>query len=179
MGTDFVHLHVHTDYSLLDGACTIKSLVKAATENNMSAMACTDHGYMSGAVEFYQSMDAAGVKPIIGCEFYVANGDRRSREPHIPHVQGFHLVLLAQDYTGYQNLCRLNTAAWLEGHYYKPRIDKELLGEYNEGLIALSACVGGEVPARFLDGDEQGALKSFREYLDIFGTDRFCLELQD
>lgn len=179
MGADFVHLHVHTDYSLLDGACSIKNLVKAAKESGMSAMACTDHGYMSGAVEFYQAMDAAELKPVIGCEFYVANGDRHSRDPHIPHVQGFHLVLLAEDYDGYRNLCRLNTAAWLEGHYYKPRIDKEILAEHSQGLIALSACVGGEVPARFLEGDEAGALRGFREYLDIFGTDRFCLELQD
>ena len=179
MSADFVHLHLHTDYSLLDGACKVEDIADTAKEYNMSAVACTDHGYMSGSIEFYQTMESRGIKPIIGTEFYVANGDRRERNSQKPHVQGFHLVLLAENFQGYQNLCKLNSAAWLEGHYYKPRIDKEILAEHNDGLIALSACVGGEVSARMLDGEDTKAIESFREYLDMFGTDRFCLELQD
>ena len=175
----FVHLHVHTDFSLLDGACRATALAERANQYGMSAVACTDHGNMSACVEFYQALTKAGVKPIIGCEFYVANGSRFTKNSKDPHVQGFHLVLLAEDYTGYQNLCRLNAAGWLEGYYYKPRIDKEVLAANSAGLIAMTACIGGEIPARYLEDDEVAARKALTDYIDIFGRDRFCLEIQD
>ncbi len=179
MSEEFVHLHLHTDFSLLDGACKIKDIAKRAKELGMPAVACTDHGNMSGAVNFYQAVQKVGVKPIIGCEFYVAPGDRRERGKQGPHTQGYHLVLLAEDWTGYSNLCRLNSAAWLEGFYYKPRIDKEVLAQHSEGLIALSACIAGEVPANILEGNPGAAAASLECYLDIFGRDRFYLEIQD
>ena len=160
MSAEFVHLHLHTDYSLLDGACRGKDLAKRAKEWHMPAVACTDHGNMHGAIEFYEA-----VKPIVGCEFYVAHGRRQDHNAQDPHVQGFHLVLLAQNEEGYANLCRLNSAAWLEGYYYKPRIDHELLGRWNQGLIAMTACIGGEVPAR-------EAAESQREIVGTKNTDR-------
>ncbi len=175
----FVHLHVHTDYSLLDGACRIADLAATAAEWGMPAMACTDHGNMCGAVDFYQTMRDKGVKPIIGCEFYVAVGDRRNRDPKQPHPTGNHLVLLAENEEGYRNLCELNTAAHLEGFYYKPRIDKPLLAEHSKGLIALSACIAGEMARFIIDDEPKKAQKALQEFLDIFGTDRFYLELQD
>jgi DNA polymerase-3 subunit alpha len=179
MSSDFVHLHVHTDYSMLDGACRISDLAKQVQEWGMPAVACTDHGSMAGAVEFYQTVREHGVKPIIGCECYVAPGDRRHRDPQSPHSQGFHLVLLATDFTGYQNLCRLNSAAHIEGYYYKPRIDRELLAAHADGLVALTACVGGVISARLLENNDADALQTLKTYLDIFGRDRLYLELQD
>ncbi len=176
---DFVHLHVHTDYSMLDGACRAKDLVEQAAALGMPAIAMTDHGNMCGAIEFYQACTAKKIRPIIGCEFYVAPGDRQDKESRDPHVQGFHLVLLAETMEGYRNLCRLNSAAWLEGYYYKPRIDKALLARHKDGIIALSACVAGEVAARVIEGTPARAEQALKEYLDIFGPDHFFLELQN
>jgi len=179
MSKDFVHLHVHTDYSMLDGACRIPKLADLIAEFDMPAVACTDHGNMCGAIEFYQAMADRGIKPIIGCEFYVAPASMKERNPRDPNAQGHHLVLLAENMTGYRNLCRLNAAAWLEGFYYKPRIDKEFLAQHSEGLVALSACLGGEVPAQILAGDDKAAVRALKEYVDIFGRRGFYLELQD
>ena len=179
MNSDFVHLHVHSDYSMLDGACSVKDLTARAAEWGMPAIALTDHGNMCGAVEFYQAAQEAGVKPIIGCELYVAPSHRTIRNAREPHNKGFHLVLLARDNTGYRNLCALNAIGHLEGYYYNPRVDKESLAAHSEGLIALTACVGGEVPARLLENDEGKATEALHEYLDIFGRDNFYLELQN
>lgn len=179
MSHEFVHLHVHTDYSMLDGASRISDLAEVAEQQKMSAAACTDHGNMCAVIEFYKAMKDRGVKPIVGCEFYVAPASRTERNPRHPHAQGYHLVLLAENLQGYQNLCRLNASAWLEGYYYKPRIDKEVLAEWSEGLLALSGCIAGEIPAYVLENNDKKAVASLQEYLDIFGRDRFYLELQD
>ena len=179
MTDQFVHLHVHTDYSMLDGACRIEGLAELASSWGMPALACTDHGNMCAAVEFYQTMSKHGVKPIIGCEFYVAPSSRLTRDAKEPHVQGYHLVLLAKDDEGYRNLCRLNATAWLDGFYYKPRIDKEVLAQHSGGLLALSACIGGEVAAHILEDRDDRASAALKEYLAIFGRDDFFLEMQD
>ena len=186
MPTEFVHLHVHTDYSLLDGACSIyqkskdkADLVKLATEYGMPAVAMTDHGVMGGAIEFFQRMNEHAIKPIIGCEMYVSPTTIDDRDPHTPNIKGFHLVLLAKDFEGYQNLCRLNTIAHLQGHYYKPRIDKKVLAEHSAGLIGLSACLQGEIPRNLLNGKTKIAKSALQEYLDILGKDNFYLEIMD
>lgn len=174
----FVHLHTHSEYSLLDGACRIKPLVKRAADLGMPALALTDHGVMYGALPFYEAAKKAGIKPVIGCEVYVAKGSRHDREGRRGHDQ-FHLVLLAKNDTGYQNLLNLVTAAQLEGFYYKPRVDKELLSQYSEGLIALSACLAGEVAQDVLNSDGEQALHTIAEYQEIFGRDNWYLEVQD
>ncbi|NOY81444.1 MAG: DNA polymerase III subunit alpha [Kiritimatiellaeota bacterium] len=179
MSSEFVHLHVHTDYSLLDGACRVKDLARLAAEWEMPAVACTDHGNMCAAVEFYQAMIKVGVKPIIGCEFYVATGDRRDRNPRQPKPMGHHLILLATDIEGYRNLCRLNAAAHLEGFYYKPRIDKELLSRHSQGLVGMSACIAGELASRILEENDAAARQALGSYLEILGRDGFFLELQN
>lgn len=140
----FVHLHTHSHYSLLDGLSKIGDMVKRAKELGMDSLALTDHGSLYGAIEFYQKAKKAGIKPIIGCEIYIAE-NMRDRQPTTDRRDYFHLVLLAKNNTGYQNLIKLVTAAHLEGFYYKPRIDKNLLRKYSEGLIALSGCLGGEI----------------------------------
>ncbi|QNB47670.1 DNA polymerase III subunit alpha [Thermanaerosceptrum fracticalcis] len=174
----FVHLHNHTCYSLLDGASKIPELVQQAKEQGMQALAITDHGVMYGVIEFYKEAKKASLKPIIGCEVYVA---RRSRWDKVAGLDDspYHLVLLAENQEGYQNLIKLVSAAWLEGFYYKPRVDKELLKKYHKGLIALSACLAGEVPALLLEGKEEEARVAALDYQDIFGRDNFFLELQD
>jgi len=176
---DFVHLHVHTEYSLLDGACRVKDLVDACRRMGMSAVAVTDHGNLFGAIEFYTAAKAAGVKPIIGCEVYMAPGDRRDREARGLAEASYHLLLLAQNLTGYRNLVRLATIGYLEGFYYKPRIDKETLREFSAGLICTSTCLGGEIPTALCRHDVAAARAAAEEYLAIFGPDRFFLELQD
>ncbi len=174
----FVHLHTHTEYSLLDGAARIRTLVDRARELGQPAVAITDHGVLYGAVEFYAAARAAGVKPIIGCEMYMAPRSRHDREARADRDPS-HLILLARNETGYGNLIRLVTTAHLEGHYYKPRIDKELLAAHSEGLICLSACLGGEVPQAIMRGDVGAAELIAREHMEIFGRDAYFLELQD
>ena len=172
--SDFVHLHNHSDYSLLDGATTIPAMVKRAAELQMPALALTDHGAMFGAVEFYQEARKAGVKPLIGMEAYVTRGKRQER------VQSaHHLVLLARDEAGFRNLMRLSSLAYLEGFYYKPRVDHEILSQYASGLLALSACPQGEVAADLLDDKDEAALKTAMMYRDIFGADNYFLEIQN
>ncbi|MDD5677625.1 MAG: DNA polymerase III subunit alpha [Kiritimatiellae bacterium] len=179
MTTPFVHLHLHTSYSLLDGACRIDPLMEAIQKHGQTAVAMTDHGNMYGAVEFYRAARAKGIKPIIGCEVYEAPGSRMDRKTDGPRVTASHLVLLAADETGYANLIRLVTAAHLEGYYYKPRIDLEILARYNKGLIGLSACLKGRVAECLLAGDEARAAHTAGEYAEILGKDNFYLEIQD
>jgi DNA polymerase-3 subunit alpha len=144
---DFVHLHVHTQYSLLDGAIRIDDLLRRAAEFDMQAVTVTDHGTLFGAVEFFEKAKAAGIKPIIGCEIYVAPKTRFDKTP-LDNKELSHLILLVKNEQGYRNLCKLATAAQLEGFYYKPRIDKKILKECSQGLIGLSACLHGEIPRR-------------------------------
>jgi len=174
----FAHLHVHTEYSLLDGASRIKELVRRTKELGMDAVAMTDHGVMYGAVRFYKEAKAQGVHPIIGCEVYLAPGMRQERT-EVDGTRYYHLILLAENETGYRNLVELISLANTEGYYYKPRIDKELLRKYHEGIIALSACVAGEIPQAILRGNTQRAEELICEYVGIFGQDNFFLEIQD
>ena len=175
----FVHLHVHSEYSLLDGACRMTDLARAAREMAMPAIALTDHGNLFGAVEFYRAAHAAGVKPIIGCELYVAPGDRREKEAKGLREASYHLLVLAMNEAGYRNLIKLASIGYLEGFYYKPRVDKEALREHAEGLICATACLGGEIPQKLIAGDYAAARRAGEEYAKIFGPDRFFLELQD
>ncbi|ADL07630.1 DNA polymerase III subunit alpha [Thermosediminibacter oceani] len=175
---DFVHLHVHTNYSLLDGACEISKLAKRAKELGMNAMAITDHGVMYGIIDFYKTMKAEGVKPIIGCEVYVAKRSMADRQPGIDDDQ-YHLVLLAENETGYKNLVKLVSLGFLEGFYYKPRVDKEVLKKHSQGLIALSACLAGEIPYFLENGEYEKAKEAACELNEIFGKGNFFLELQD
>ncbi|MFA7676646.1 MAG: DNA polymerase III subunit alpha, partial [Candidatus Omnitrophota bacterium] len=177
--SDFVHLHVHTQYSLLDGACILERLVDKAVEFKMPALAMTDHGNLFGAIRFYNLCVKKGVKPIIGCEVYVASGSRLSREYKPGADDNYHLILLAKDEKGYANLVRLVSLAHLEGFYYKPRVDKEILSAYSQGLIASSACLKGEIPSRILADDMQKAYKLTDEYLNIFGKGNFYLEIME
>jgi len=176
----FVHLHLHTDYSLLDGAIQIKPLSKRIEELKMPACAMTDHGNMYGAISFYNAMKGRGVKPIIGCETYITRGSRKEKAASAPGEKAnFHLILLAQNYEGYQNLVRLTSKAYTEGFYYKPRIDKELLAEHSKGLIALSACMSG-VPSAFLAQDKcDEAAKAAIEFEEILGKGNYFLEIQE
>jgi len=177
MPKPFVHLHLHTKYSLLDGACHLKPLVLRAKELGMTALAMTDHGVMYGAIDFYKTCKAEGIKPILGCEVYIlANAHREIRDHNIPY---HHLVLLARDMEGYLNLARLNTISHLEGFYYKPRIDKETLRAHAGGLIGLAACLKGEVNSHLQERHLDEAERVAREYMDIFGPDNFYLEMQD
>ena len=173
----FVHLHVHTSYSLLDGACRIPDLTEHAAKLKFPALAITDHGSMFGVVDFYKSARASGIKPIIGQEFYIAPGSRSEKQPDENGETAYHLVLLARDTTGYLNLLKLSSVSYLEGFYRKPRIDKEILSLHKEGLVALSACLKGEVAYRNLRGDYEGALKTAAWYKEVFG-EYFFLEVQ-
>ncbi|MCG0274806.1 MAG: DNA polymerase III subunit alpha [Thermosediminibacteraceae bacterium] len=174
----FVHLHVHTNYSLLDGACDITKLAKRAKELGMDTMAITDHGVMYGIIDFYKAMKAEGIKPIIGCEVYMAKRSIKDRQPGIDDDQ-YHLVLLAENEIGYKNLVKLVSLGFLEGYYYKPRVDKELLKKHSQGLIALSACLAGEIPSYLVMGEYERAKEAALELNDIFGEGNFFLELQD
>src|SRR5467141_1942855 len=173
----FVHLHNHTEFSLLDGASRIHPLVEAAAKLEMPALAITDHGVMYGAIHFYKACKEAGIKPIIGCEVYVAPRSRLLREGRVDRDPN-HLTLLAANHEGYLNLMKLCTVGQMEGMYYKPRIDKELLAEHSKGIIALSGCLQGEPASRITEGDIDGARESVATYKDIFGADRFLLEVQ-
>ena len=176
--TDFVHLHVHTEYSLLDGACRIKDLVKAAKEKGQTALAITDHGVMYGAVDFYKVAKAEGIKPIIGCEVYVAP---RTRFQKIKEYDSEyrHLVLLCKNAIGYRNLIAMVSKAFTEGFYSKPRIDEDLLSEHSDGLIAMSACLSGEIPKALLNNDYEKAKTVALKYNKMFGQGNYYLELQD
>ncbi len=176
----YIHLHNHSHYSLLDGACRIDDLVAAAVENQMDSLALTDHGVMFGAIEFYQKCDKAGIKPIIGVEAYVAPRGRKVKSLDRGGVSdtSYHLVLLAKNDTGYKNLMYLVSMGFLEGFYYRPRIDKELLRSHHEGIIASSACLKGEVAHKALNQGFEAAVEAAREYRDIFGDD-FYLEVQN
>ncbi len=175
----FVHLHVHTEYSLLDGSNKINEYVSRIKELGMTAAAITDHGVMYGAIDFYKAARAADINPIIGCEVYVAPGSRFDRENVKGDDRYYHLVLLAENNTGYSNLSKIVSKGFTEGFYYKPRVDKEVLREYHEGIIALSACLAGEVSSNILKGANDRAKEAALEYRDIFGENNFFLELQD
>ena len=172
----FTHLHVHTQFSVLDGLSKIPALIKKAKEDGMAAVAITDHGNMFGAKSFHAEALRLGLKPILGCEVYVARRGLERKESKLD-ASGWHLVLLAKNETGYRNLLKLVSTGWTKGYYYKPRIDKALLKQYREGLIALSACLGGEIPSKIMNEGVEKAEKSLLEYKEIFGDD-FYLELQ-
>ena len=172
----FVHLHIHSHFSLLDGLPKIDDLIQKIKELGMDAVALTDHGYMYGIIEFYKSAKKNGIKPILGLEAYVAPRTKKDKEAGIDDKK-YHLVLLAKNNTGYQNLIKLTTEASLEGFYYKPRVDKELLEKYSEGLIALSACMSGEIPRAILTRDFEKAEELIKTYKKIFG-ENFYLELE-
>ena len=178
---DFVHLHLHTEYSLLDGAIGLDKLITKAMSLKMPAVAVTDHGNLFSALDFYLKATKAGIKPIIGCEIYVAPGSRfdKSAPAGRNDEASYHLILLARNKQGYKNLVKLVTAAYLEGFYYKPRIDKGLLKEHHEGLIGLSACLGGEIPSLLIHKRYDDAKRVALEYEQLLGKDNFYLELQD
>ena len=176
---DFTHLHVHTEYSLLDGSSKIKEIVARAKELGMDSLAITDHGVMYGVIDFYRACKAEGIRPVLGCEIYVAPGSRFQKEGGVSEERYYHLVLLAENNTGYANLMKIVSKGFTEGYYYKPRVDLEVLQEYHEGIIALSACLAGEVATYLKKGFyEEGKAAALR-LLDIFGEGNFFLELQD
>ena len=171
----FVHLHVHTQYSLLDGFSKIPDLISYAKEQGMDAIAITDHGNMFGAVEFYQEAKKQAIKPIIGCEVYLTQGSHLEK-----NQRGmYHLILLAKNNVGYHNLMKICSAGQIEGFYYKPRIDKDVLRAHSEGVICLSACIAGEVPVSILQGNMDQARRQIQEYIDIFGKENYYLEIQN
>ena len=175
----FTHLHVHTEYSLLDGSCKIKELTARAKELGMDSMAITDHGVMYGVIDFYRAAKEAGIKPIIGCEVYVTSGSRFDRELAGGEDRYYHLVLLAENNQGYQNLMKIVSKGFVDGFYYKPRVDYEVLREYHEGVIALSACLAGEVQRYIGRGQYEKGKEIALKYQEIFGEGNFFLELQD
>ena len=174
----FTHLHVHSHYSLLDGACRLKDLVKSAKAFGMNSLAITDHGNLFGALEFYNAAKAGGIKPILGMEAYISPTTRFDRSMGGIGTAAYHMVLLAQDLAGWRNLVKLSSRAYLDGFYYKPRIDRDLLAELGKGLICTTACLGGEVPQALLANDVKRARRIAGEYLDIFGPERFFIEIQ-
>src|SRR5437868_677892 len=177
---DFVHLHLHTEYSLLDGACRLDRLMDKAHELKFGSLALTDHGVLYGAVDFYQAALAKGIKPIIGCEVYVAPGSRLEKKTNGNGRDVYHhLVLLAKDEVGYRNLIKLATAAHLEGYYYKPRIDKEILAAHREGLIALSGCLASEIPENIVKEQPGKARDAIDWFKQTLGPENFYLELQN
>ncbi|MEG2699674.1 MAG: PHP domain-containing protein, partial [Hungatella sp.] len=175
----FTHLHVHTEYSLLDGSCKIKELTARAKELGMDSMAITDHGVMYGVIDFYRAAKEAGIKPILGCEVYVAPTSRFDRETVSGEDRYYHLILLAENQTGYQNLMKIVSKGFVDGFYYKPRVDYEILSQYHEGIICLSACLAGEVQRNLERGRYQEGKQAALRYEEIFGKGNFFLELQD
>src|SRR6056297_1581429 len=173
---NFTHLHVHTQYSILDGASDISDLMSKAINDGMEALAITDHGNMFGVKEFYNEAKKQGIKPIIGCEMYLAENSRFDKSGKKDR-SGYHLIVMAKNKTGYHNLIKLVSYAWTEGFYYTSRIDKELLKQYSEGLIVSSACIGGEIPKTAIKRGKEEARKLVKAYKEIFGDD-FYLELQ-
>ncbi len=174
----FVHLHLHTQYSLLDGACRLGQLFDAVKENGQTAVAITDHGNMFGAIEFYKQAKEKGIKAIIGCEVYVAQRSRHDKV-HSIDTQRNHLVLLCKNETGYKNLIKMVSESWTNGFYVKPRVDKELLEKYHEGIIALSACLAGEIPRKLIQNDYEAAKQTALWYNSVFGYGNFYLEIQN
>jgi len=177
--SDFIHLHVHSEFSLLNSTCRIKDIVKRTSEYGMPAIALTDMGNLFGAIEFYDSCTQNNIKPIVGCEIYVAPTSRLDRSTHGLPNASYPLVLLCENETGYRNLIKLVSAGYLEGFYYKPRVDKELLRKYHEGLIALSGSIWSEIPHLINIGQLKKAREAALEYADIFGPDHYYLELED
>ena len=173
--TEFVHLHNHTDYSLLDGAASCSKYVAKAKELGMKALAITDHGNMFGVMEFYKACNDAGIQPIPGCEFYISPAGRANKDPGNRY---YHLILLAMNDKGYHNLMELNSISYLEGFYYKPRIDEEALKEHSEGLICMSACLAGEIPQKLLNDYMDEAYEKAKWYKELFG-DRYYIEIQN
>src|ERR1044071_4854997 len=177
---DFVHLHLHTEYSLLDGACRLDRLMDKAHDLKFPALAITDHGVLYGAIDFYQAAQAKGIKPIIGCEVYVAPGSRLEKKSSSGGKDVYnHLVLLAKDEIGYSNLVKLVSDAHLKGYYYKPRIDKEILVQHKEGLIALSGCLASEIPEATSNDDLKHARDAIDWFKQVLGPENFYLELQN
>ncbi|MBU4223825.1 PHP domain-containing protein, partial [Patescibacteria group bacterium] len=176
MASKFVHLHTHSDYSLLDGMAKVSDLVERAALLGMPALALTDHGNMHGVIEFYKKCKKAGIKPIIGVEAYIARDSLRQKRPNIDNKR-YHLTLLAKNEVGYKNLMRLVTISHLEGFYYKPRMDKEILAEHSEGIICLSGCMAGEISRLLERKDFEQAEKTAKEYGEIFGKDNFFIEI--
>jgi DNA polymerase III alpha subunit len=176
---EFVHLHLHSEYSLLDGACRISEIPKRAKECGHHAVALTDHGVMYGAIAFYKACRKAGIKPIIGCEVYVSPNSRFEKTQNAGTRTGYHLVLLCRNMTGYRNLMYLVSRGFTEGFYSKPRIDMELLRSHSEGLIGLSACLAGRIPQLLLAGNADGAKRAAQELANTFAPGDFYIELQD
>ena len=176
---DFTHLHVHTEYSLLDGSSKIKEITKQAKDLGMNSLAITDHGVMYGAIDFYRAAKDVGIKPIIGCEVYVAPGSRFDKEVGESEDRYYHLILLAENNTGYANLCKIVSKGFVDGFYYKPRVDYEVLKEFHEGIICLSACLAGEVQRHLAKEDYEAGKEAALKYLDIFGEGNYFLEMQD
>ena len=174
----FVHLHVHTEFSLLDGVCRIKDIMARVKEIGQEAIAITDHGNMYGVIDFYRAAKKEGIKPIIGCEVYVAPRTMEDRVHGIDN-EANHMVLLCENETGYQNLSYMVSQAYIRGFYGKPRIDHELLKQHQEGLICLSACLAGKIPQLLLHKDYDGAREAALDYAQLFGPEHFYLELQD
>jgi DNA polymerase-3 subunit alpha len=191
MTDSFTHLHVHTEFSMLDGASRLDELVAAAVADGQPALGITDHGNMYGVLDFYRECKSQGIKPIIGTEAYMAHESRHERPARRGRIDDtggdtesgsklyYHLTLLAENTTGYRNLIQLSSLAFLEGYYYKPRLDWELLEKYSEGLIASTGCLGGHVLQSLLRGDDKGALEKASRLQDIFGRDNLFVELQD
>ena len=175
---DFCHLHVHTEYSLLDGFSRLDKLISRVKDLGMTACAITDHGSMFGVVDFYKKCKSAGIKPIIGCEVYLAPRDMESKDSTLDKYSS-HLILLAENNQGYKNLIKIVSDAYVDGFYYKPRTDKDHLRRYSEGIICLSACLNGEIPKAILARNFDRARSLAQEYIDIFGKDNFFLEVQD
>lgn len=177
--SDFVHLHLHTHYSLLDGTIRLDDLFQKAKEYQMPAIAMTDHGNIYGAVDFYQHAYRYGIKPIIGCELYVAPKSRFEKSPQGAGENSRHLIVLVKNMQGYRNLMKLSTAGFLEGFYYRPRVDKDILRQHHEGLIGMSACLHGEIPDLLLKGETEAAKRAALEYREIFGEANFYLEIME
>ena len=169
----FAHLHVHTEYSLLDGSNKIREYVKRVKELGMDAAAITDHGVMYGVIDFYKACREEGIRPVIGCEVYVAPGSRFDREKGEGEDRYYHLILLAENNTGYANLSRIVSRSFTEGYYYKPRVDLELLKEFHEGLICCSACLAGEIPKDIVSGNMDAARKAVEWHKKVFGEDYY------
>src|SRR5665647_392097 len=170
LNANFIHLHTHSHYSLLDGLSKIPDMVKTAKKNGMNAIAITDHGNMYGAIELYKECKKAGIKPIIGVEAYIAERGRKDKEPGVDNKR-YHLTLLAKNKQGYKNLMRLVSLANLDGYYYKPRMDKEILREFHEGIICLSGCMASQLSRAILSGNNEKAEELIREHQDIFGIE--------